>query len=352
VTTAAPQLNDELDIDARSPLVEEFEHGLMKKVIGQERAIRQIGRAWQTFLAGLRPPGRPIANLLFLGPSGSGKTLTVEAVASFLFGSSTAFLKVDCAEFSHGHEVSKLIGAAPGYLGHRETPAMLSQKALDKYQEEGKPRVSILLFDEIEKAHPDFHDMLLGILDKGILHISTGEDTDFTRTFVFMTSNIGSHDVNKLTTGAIGFEKGATTDAGELDQKIYKVAKAAAEKKFRPEFMNRIDKVVVFRALTPEHLEKILDIELGKVQARIIDNLPAPRVFLFTALPAARKFLIQEGTDKTSGARNLKRTIEKHVVTPLSNLISTRQTDDCELILVDYPGKKGKRLTFTRERKK
>lgn len=328
----------ELDIDARLTEVKDFEACMLQNVIGQDRAVKQVTAAYQRFMAGLHAPGRPLATLLFLGATGVGKTMAVEAASIALFGKRNHYTKVDCAEYTHGHEVSKLTGSPPGYLGYSDNCAMLQQGSLDTYQVKGDSAkmLNLLLFDEIEKGHYDLHNLLLGILDKGIMRLGNNTVIDFTRTMIFMTSNIGSREVSKLSTGAIGFEKRRELDLDKLDQDIYKTARAAAEKKFSPEFMNRLDRVVVFRSLSHTDMEKVLDLELVKLQNRILDTYSADRVFAFHVEPAARKFLLREGVEQKSGARNLKRVIERYLVGPLANLVSTRQIGGCDTVKIDY----------------
>jgi ATP-dependent Clp protease ATP-binding subunit ClpA len=336
-----------LDPTLNSPEVREFEKSLREQVIGQDRAVRRLARVYQVYRAGLATPGRPIVNLLFLGPTGSGKTRLVEATADALFGNPRAFIKVDCAEFQHSHEIAKLIGSPPGYLGHRETQPLITQEALDQHHTE-KTKVSIVLFDEIEKASDSLWQLLLGILDKGTLTLGDNRRVDFSRTMIFLTSNLGSQEVMSLMTGGgMGFSANLKRDDDELDQKIYKAAKEAARRKFSPEFLNRIDKVIVFRALTRENLEKILDIELEHVQQRVI-NASDGRQFVFRCTPAARNFLLEEGTDAKFGARHLKRAIERHLVFPMSNLLATDQIQLGDLITVDFDAEMGK-LIFVKE---
>ncbi len=335
-----------LDPSLNSPEVREFEKALRQRVVGQDRAVRRLARVYQVFRAGLTTPGRPVVNLLFLGPTGSGKTRMVEATAEVLFGESRKLLKVDCAEFQHSHEIAKLIGSPPGYLGHRETQPLITQDALDQ-QHTDKIKLSLVLFDEIEKASDALWQLLLGILDKGVLTLGDNRRVDFSRTMIFLTSNLGSHEVMNLMSGGLGFAAKRNEEDQELDQKIYRAATEAARRKFSPEFMNRIDKVIVFRALTREHLEKILDIELAQVQQRII-NADEGRKFVFSCTRAAREFLLREGTDMKFGARHLKRSVERHLVFPLSNLLATDQIQLGDLISVDFDVVLGK-LMFSKE---
>src|SRR5512138_2734983 len=221
-----------LDPEMRSPEVIDFERRLLGKIVGQDRAVERIVNMYQIYMAGMNMPGRPIANLLFLGPTGSGKTRVVEASAEILFGSPRALIKIDCAEFQHSHEIAKLIGSPPGYLGHRETPPLLTQEALDQYQTD-KARFSFLLFDEIEKANDALWQLLLGILDKATLTLGDNRRVDMSRAIVFMTSNLGAAEMSRLTAGGIGFAPRPTEERlGEIDRRIYRVAVDAAKRKF------------------------------------------------------------------------------------------------------------------------
>ena len=335
-----------LDPTMQSPEAEDFARSLRRRVVGQERAIRLLARIYQVYLAGLSAPGRPLANLLLLGPTGSGKTRLVEAAAEALFGDAGAVVKIDCAEFQHGHEIAKLVGSPPGYLGHRETHPLITQETLEQHYTE-KVRVSLVLFDEIEKASDTLWQLLLGILDKATLTLGDNRRVDFSHSLIFLTSNLGSQEMTKLVSGGLGYTSGPRQDDEEVDKKIYRTAMEAARRKFSPEFMNRIDKVVVFRTLKSEHLEKILDMELGRVQERIVSSAVS-RQFVFNCTPSAREFLLQEGTDSTFGARHLKRSIERHLVFPLANLLATGQIELGDLVTIDHKAGTSK-LTFVRE---
>ena len=333
-----------LDPSMNSPEVRDFEKALRQRVVGQERAVRRLARVYQVYLAGLSTTGRPIVNLLFLGPTGSGKTRLVEATAEVLLGNVRAVVKIDCAEFQHSHEIAKLIGSPPGYLGHRETQPLITQEVLEQYHTDNL-KLSLVLFDEIEKASDALWQLLLGILDKGTLTLGDNRRVDFSRSMIFLTSNLGSNEVISLMTGGLGFSATRRDDDEELDQKIYRTAMEAARRKFSPEFMNRLDKVVVFRSLNRDHLEQILDIELGRVQERIMAATGGNQ-FVFRCTPEAREFLLTEGTDPKFGARHLKRAIERHLVFPLSNLLATRQIQLGDLITVDC---RDSRLIFIKE---
>jgi len=334
-----------LDPTKQCPEAENFENELRRRIVGQDRAIRQLTRVYQAHLAGLSAPGRPLANLLLLGPTGSGKTRLVEAAAEALFGEPRV-LKIDCAEFQHSHDISKLIGSPPGYVGHRDTQPMITQEALEQHYTE-KVKISIVLFDEIEKASDSLWQLLLGILDKATLTLGDNRRVDLSRSLIFLTSNLGSHEMTRLVSGGLGYTGARRDEDADLDQKIYRVAVEAARRKFSPEFMNRIDRVIVFRTLKQEHLDKILDIELEHVQRRIISSAVG-RQFVFHCAPSARDFLLQEGTDSRFGARHLKRSIERHLVFPLSNLLATGQVDLGDLVTIDY-NPEDSNLTFVKE---
>ncbi|HWO02971.1 MAG TPA: AAA family ATPase [Blastocatellia bacterium] len=330
-----------LDPDRKSDNAVRFEAELCARIVGQERAVRKVASLYQVFQAGMTNPSKPIGTMLFLGPTGSGKTHVIEAAAEALFGNRNAVIKIDCAEFQHSHEIAKLIGSPPGYLGHRETQPLLTQENLNKYQTEQNP-FTLVLFDEIEKASDALWQLLLGILDKATLTLGDNHRVDFSQCMIFMTSNLGAREMNQLVSGSIGFAPtgGDQLPPEALDQKIYQTAIDAARKKFSPEFMNRVDNVVVFRSLRHEELRSIVDLELAAVQRRI-DEGTAER-FIVTATAEAKEFLLAEGTDYRYGARHLKRAIERFVVHPLANLSASRQLrlGDVAVLDVDESGKK------------
>src|SRR5580692_8641672 len=298
-----------LDVTRAGRPGEDLDRKLHRTIMGQDEAIHHIVRAYQCYLTGLAAAGRPIATLLFLGPTGTGKTRVVEATAEALLGNPNAVLKIDCAEFQHSHEIAKLIGSPPGYLGHRETQPLITQETLEQYYTD-KVKLSLVLFDEIEKASDALWQLLLGILDKATLTLGDNRRVDLSRAMIFMTSNLGTIEVNKLMTAGLGFSTTSVQNDDLLDQKIYRVASEAARRKFSPEFMNRIDKLIVFRSLKPDHLEQILDIELGRVQERIMASAAGSKQFVFNCTQATRDFLLREGIDMKFGARHLKRSIE------------------------------------------
>lgn len=336
-----------LDPDQKSPRAQDFEERLTARIVGQERAVRRMSGLYQIFLAGMNPPNRPIGTMLFLGPTGSGKTRVIEAAAEVLYGDSNAVVKIDCAEFQHSHEIAKLIGSPPGYLGHRETSPMLTQENLDRMHTDDM-KVSLVLFDEIEKASDSLWQLLLGILDKATLTLGDNRRVDFSKSMVIMTSNLGAREMSELISGGIGFAPGKgtkTPNDTEVDQKIYRTAVEAARRKFSPEFMNRIDKVVVFRSLKEHHLRQILDLELQAVQDRIMQS--AGTKFVFQCSEHAKDILMKEGLDYKYGARHLKRAVERFLVYPLSNLVATGQIGLGDLVHVDVDGVRNK-LVFSK----
>jgi ATP-dependent Clp protease ATP-binding subunit ClpB len=326
-------VNTMLDPTRRSNDAREFESALRRRIVGQDQAVEKVVEIYQMFLAGLNPPGRPVGNLLFLGPTGSGKTRVVEAMAESLFGDARACIKIDCAEFQHSHEIAKLIGSPPGYLGHRETHPLLTQEALNQWHTETL-KLSILLFDEIEKASDSLWQLLLGILDKATLTLGDNRRVDLSQCIIIMTSNLGAGEMSNMMDGGLGFAQKPTQVDAAFDDKINRSAVDAARRKFSPEFMNRIDKSVVFRTLRSEHLQQILEIELGMVQQRIL-MASAVNQFVFTCTPKVKSFLLHEGTDPKYGARHLKRAIERHIVFQLANLVATGQIKLGDFIRID-----------------
>jgi ATP-dependent Clp protease ATP-binding subunit ClpA len=276
-------------------------------------------------------PGKPLGALLFLGPTGSGKTRAVEAAAEVLFGDPQAIVKIDCAEFQHSHEIAKLLGSPPGYLGHRETQPLLTQENLDRFHTPER-KLSLVLFDEIEKASDALWQLLLGVLDKATLTLGDNRRVDFSNCVVILTSNLGAREMSELTEGKLGFAL-REAPSEELDAKLEKIGVEAARRKFSPEFMNRLDKVVVFRRLGEGGLRRILELEIERIQQRI---LSAGRgQFVLSCSEEAKEFLLLEGYDRRYGARPLKRALERHLVIPLSNLIATGQVEAGDAVRVD-----------------
>jgi len=314
--------------------------GLRQRIIGQDEAVESVVQAYQTFLAGMTSPVRPISNLLFLGPTGSGKTRLVEATAETLVGDVRAVIKIDCGEFQHSHEISKLVGSPPGYLGHRETHPVLSQETLNQYHT-ADSKISFVLFDEIEKASDALWNLLLGILDKGTLTLGDNRRTDFSRAMIFMTGNVGADSISSMLRPGFGFAAAGTglsqsmDVGGKLTERISRAGLEAARRKFTPEFLNRIDRTVVFRPLGSDDLGSILSLELDAVQQRIFKKTSS-QPFMFKVTDAGREFLLREGSDLKYGARHLKRAIERRLVFQLSNLIVTEQIRGGDVVWVDF----------------
>jgi ATP-dependent Clp protease ATP-binding subunit ClpB len=327
---------ERLDPTRRSAEAAEFALALRQSIVGQEEGVQAVVDLYQVFRAGMNVPGRPLGNLLFLGPTGSGKTRIVEATAEVLFGDPRAVLKVDCAEFQHSHEIAKLIGSPPGYLGHRETHPLITQESLAQWHRDDL-KLSLVLFDEIEKASDALWQLLLGILDKATLTLGDNRRVDLSQAMIFMTSNLGGVEITELSAGGLGFFQPDHREADELDTKVDRTAREAARRKFSPEFLNRLDKIVVFRTLQPEQLEKVLDIELRRLQERVLGAGAGggSRPFVFRVTSEARQYLLREGTDVRYGARHLKRAIERFVVYPLANLVATGQISTGDIVRVD-----------------
>ena len=346
------RLRKALDPSRTGRDAESLEKTLLKLVVGQDEAIDQIVNIYQMHVTGLNAPGRPVGNFLFLGPTGSGKTRTVEATAEALLNNPRAIVKIDCAEFQHSHEIAKLIGSPPGYLGHRETHPLLSQEVLNQFHTDSI-KLSFVLFDEIEKASDALWNLLLGILDKGTLTLGDNRKVDFSRAMIFMTSNLGASEMSNLISPKLGFHASTLTNGNvevdqELTDKLAKSGIAAARRKFTPEFMNRIDKVVAFKPLGQPELRRILDLELGQVQQRIFQS-PSECTFVFTVSESGKDFLLKEGTDLKYGARHLKRAIERFLVHPVSNLMATDQVKSGDWIYVDLDSERNSLVFATEE---
>jgi ATP-dependent Clp protease ATP-binding subunit ClpA len=333
-----------------------LEHRLRQLVVGQDDAVNQIVNMFQMFMTGLSNPGRPIASFLFLGPTGTGKTRVVEAAAECLLKRPSPIIKIDCAEFQHSHEIAKLIGSPPGYLGHRETHPLLSQETLNQYHTEDL-KLSFVLFDEIEKASDALWNLLLGILDKGVLTLGDNRKVDFSRTLIFLTSNLGASEMSKLGHSKMGFARSlnGTANADEqakIEKKKSSTGLEAARKKFTPEFMNRLDKIVVFKSLGPEELKRVLDIELAIFQQRILASANQKN-FVFSLSEESKGYLLEQGTDERYGARHLKRSMERLLVQPISNLLATDQiqTGDWIRVELEAPAEAGAapELSFSKE---
>ncbi len=297
-----------------------FAKELEQRVIGQPAAVKAIAPWLDVHQAGLSPEGRPAGVFLLLGPTGTGKTRTVEAVADILHGNPRKLVKVDCGEFALEHEVARLIGAPPGYLGHRETPAYLSRDAL-RSQTTPQCELSILLFDEIEKAAPSMTRLLLGILDKGLLRLGDNSAVSFENTLIFFTTNLGARGMSDELDGGFGFAGFTPCDERARSHRIERIGMHAVRKRFTPEFLNRIDSIITYSPLGRAALEKILDLLLCELQGHI-DRRLGIRAFRLNVGSRARSFLLGAGASDEYGARELKRTLQRNVVQPLASLVA------------------------------
>ena len=306
---------------------------LSQKVVGQPAATRVIVPYIQMYQAGLAPEGRPVGVFLLLGPTGTGKTKTVEALAEVLHGSEKNVLKIDCGEFQMEHEVAKLIGAPPGYLGHRETQPMLTQQKLNGVTSE-KCNLSLVLFDEIEKAAPSMTRLLLGVLDKGILRLGDNSSVNFEKSLVFLTSNLGAREMMREINPDFGFQAVKGMERSDLASKLQNIALVAVRKRFSPEFVNRIDCIITYQPLTAESLTAILDHHITDLQNHVNTRL-GNRSFTLEVPFESRQFLLDKGTSAEYGARELNRTIHRHLTQPLATLVATNQVSPGSRVRVD-----------------
>lgn len=317
-----------LDPAQRSESVDEFERGMSSLIVGQPDAVQCFVNVYQKFCAGMLAVNRPIAVVLFAGSTGLGKTRTFEAAAQTLLGSPGAITKIDCGEFQHSHEIAKLVGSPPGYLGHRETPPILTQEAIDRFQTKDI-HLNFVLFDEIEKANDSVRQLMLGIMDKAVLTLGDSRRVHFNETVVGMTTNLGSAEMDKMLKGAaIGYAK-TTPSTG-----LAAAATNAIAKEFSPEFMNRIDETVMFRQLDANHYREIVNIELRIIQERVLSSLKTVP-FRMHVCPDVVDHLVQVGISPRYGARELKRAIERLIVLPLSSLVATGQIKPADLVTID-----------------
>jgi ATP-dependent Clp protease ATP-binding subunit ClpB len=347
-----------LDASVLSDDAQKLQDRLLRKVIGQERAVKQFVKIYQQIEIGLNKPSRPAGVFLFMGPTGVGKTELVRAAAEAVLGKKEAITRIDCGEFQEAHEVAKLIGSPPGYVGHGEGKGIrLSQEKIDKWQTPTH-KINFVLFDEIEDAHDALHAAIIQIIDAGRLTLGTGEEVDFSKTIVVMTSNLGEKETQALLQGkSLGLAAPTTGERVILDDDLYKVSKAAAVKKFKPKFMNRIDRLIVFRSLSDESLRKILKIELNDLELRMWGTafnkwqasggappIPQFRV-VFSTTKAADDFLLKEGTSRIYGARELNRAVERFVSHPLGSLMGSKQIQHGDVLEIDHEVDANK-LTF------
>ncbi|HEX5227921.1 MAG TPA: AAA family ATPase [Bryobacteraceae bacterium] len=292
---------------------------LSRRLVGQPAAISAVVPYVEMYRARLTPEGRPAGIFLLLGPTGTGKTKTVEALADVLHGSPKKLLKVDCGEYQMEHEVAKLLGAPPGYLGHRETQPLLTQQKLAGAASESCD-LSILLFDEIEKAAPSLVRLLLGVLDKATLRLGDSTVVNFEKSMIFLTSNLGARDMGRELRPEFGFESGVPREDVEMGDKLERIGKNAVRNSFSPEFINRLDSVVTYRPLDATALTAILDQHIEDLQDHV-DRRLGERAFRIHVPARSRKFLLEKGTSPEYGARELKRTIHHQLMRPLVSLV-------------------------------
>jgi len=318
---------------------------LSRKVVGQPAATSVIVPYIQMFQAGLAPEGRPVGVFLLLGPTGTGKTKTVEALAEVLHGNAKTLLKIDCGEFQMEHEVAKLIGAPPGYLGHRETQPMLSQQKLTSVTSDNSA-LSLVLFDEIEKAAPSLTRLLLGVLDKGVLRLGDNSTVNFEKSLVFLTSNLGAREMMKELNPDFGFHAGAGPKLTDVTSKLQNIALVAVRKKFSPEFVNRIDCVITYQPLTAESLSQIVDHQISALQNHVNTRL-GTKCFQIEVPFETRQWLIENGTSNEYGARELNRTIHRNLTQPLATMVATGQIESGTRVRVDIAESRDKLLLRT-----
>ena len=339
-----------MDVDEHLP--EETQHPvdlvelLSRKVVGQASALEFIIPYIKTYQAGLNSPDRPAGVFLLLGPTGTGKTRTVEALAEILHGSAKHLLKIDCAEYQSDHEVAKLIGAPPGYVGHRETKPLLTQERLQGVVTSDCD-LALVLFDEIEKAAPALTTLLLGVLDKAILHLGDNTVVNFENALIFLTSNLGAREMLNQVRPEIGFQPSESRPAADLVSKLESIALSSVRKRFSPEFVNRIDAVVTYRPLDAAALATILDHHISELQRHVHTRL-GERSFDIEVSPAARELLLEKGYKQEYGARELKRTIHRYLTQPLAALVAEGQSAAGGRVLVDL-AESGDTLTLRSE---
>jgi ATP-dependent Clp protease ATP-binding subunit ClpB len=327
-----------LDLTKRSPVIEPLVHIMEKRLVGQPEAARVLIDLVATHLSGFGAPGRPAGSALLLGPTGAGKTHAVEVLCEGLVGDPRACIKIDCAEFQHSHEIAKLIGSPPGYLGHRETPPLLTQKRIDSLQKDGMP-LSVILFDEIEKASDSLWQLLLGILDKATVTLGDNRAVNFEKTLILMTSNLGA---KQLHSKKYGFKSSDEIEVAD-DERNADIAKEAAKKHFTPEFINRLNHIVVFKTLTRPQIAEVMNIELGIIQKMFFEKAQ----FIYQLTTAAKAKILEEGYSIEYGARDVKRVIERRVRLPLSGLCASGQITPGDVLVVDQVNPKDEQFEFS-----
>ena len=300
----------------------QMEDELSAHIIGQEEAIQAISKAVRRARAGLKDPRRPIGSFIFLGPTGVGKTELTKALARFLFGSEDALIQLDMSEFMERHTVSRLVGAPPGYVGYEEAGQLTEALRRRPY--------SIVVFDEIEKAHPEAHNMLLQIMEEGHLSDARGRKVDFRNAIIVMTTNVGADMIKRQASLGFALKRDEAIEEKLAYEEMRKKLTESLRRVFRPEFINRLDSVIVFRSLNKDDIHKIVELELNKVALRLEEH-----AIVLTATPAALELLGDQGYDPEMGARPLRRVIQQKVEDPLSDSLLAGEFEDGDTILVD-----------------
>ena len=308
---------------------------LSSRIIGQPHAMDAIVPCVRMYDAGLGPDGRPAGVFLLLGPTGTGKTRTVEALAEVLHGTRKHMLRIDCGEYQMDHEVAKLIGAPPGYLGHRETHPVLTQARLAAITSQ-RSSLSIVLFDEVEKAAPSLARLLLGVLDKASLRLGDNNVVNFERTLIFLTSNVGAQGMQEALSSGFGFAAAAHDKGAAQSSQLENIAKRAAKRSFSPEFLNRLDAIVTYQPLSEKALDEILTLQLRELQDHI-DHRLGPRGFRLEVTARGRQFLLREGVSMQYGAREIKRALHRHVTQPLALMVHEGRICPGGRVRVDRP---------------
>jgi ATP-dependent Clp protease ATP-binding subunit ClpC len=304
----------------------QMEDEIAEKVINQDEAISAVARAVRRSRSGIKDPNRPMGSFLFLGPSGVGKTWLSKQLAQFMFGSEDSLIAIDMSEFMEKHNASRLVGSPPGYVGHEEGGQLTEQVRRRPY--------SVILFDEIEKAHPDVYNMLLQIMEEGRLTDSLGRHIDFRNTIIIMTSNVGANVVQ--TGGGLGF----TTSEEDTTKRVKEGIMEEVQRQFRPEFLNRLDEMITFNPLQKDDLYRIIDIEMKKVEARL-----AEKKIAFALSDSARDFLINKGFHSEYGARPLRRAIERYIEDPMAEELLRNNIKPGSFLEMDLD-KEGEKLSF------
>ena len=315
------------------PGIDDLASRLADKVIGQPGALDAIMPSVQLHLSGLAPADRPVGVFLLLGPTGTGKTKTVEALAEVLHDDTRKILRIDCAEFQSDHEVAKLIGAPPGYVGHSDTKARLTQGALAEVMSLHCD-LALVLFDEIEKAAPTLTQLLLGVLDRATLRLGTGAEVDFSQSIIFLTSNLGAREMLNEMSPSLGFQPAVDRDPRELRTSLERIGMRAVGKHFSPEFVNRIDAVVTYQPLEASSVVRILSLQIAELQQHVNTRLGS-NSFRIVVEPAARYFMIDRGTSAEYGARELRRVVHRHLTQPLAAMVAGGKVPPGAFVSVD-----------------